>query len=79
MLNADLSKRCAELIKNYFGASGLESARQRPVTWVRYEANPQLKTLSRKAGKHLPLISIKGEVNRIHLELTTEAGRKNRN
>ena len=78
MLNADLSKRCQELIKNYFGTAGVESAKQRPVTWVRYEANPQLKTLRRK-HKHLPLIAIKGGEHRIYLELSTEAGRKNRN
>ena len=78
MLNADLSKRCQQLIKCYFGSTGLESAKQRPVTWVLHEANPQLKTLRRK-DKHVPLIAIKGSANRIYLELSTEAGRKNRN
>ena len=77
MLDADMSKRCRAFIMNYFGQTGVEAAKQRPVSWARYEANPQLKSLRRK-DKNVPLIAIKGGVNRIYLELSTEA-RKNDN
>ena len=71
MLNAELSRKCRAFVVEKWGKGGLKLVKERPVTWVRYEANPQLKLLRRKA-KAVPLIVVKGEVNRIHLVLSTE-------
>ena len=68
---AELSKKCKEFVKAHWGPDGLKQVRERPVSWVRHEANPQLKALRRK-HKHLPLISVQAGVNRVHLALSTE-------
>ena len=78
MLNADVSKRCKQFILSHWGKDGLAAVKERPVSWVRHEANPHLKQLRRKQ-KRVPLISVRGTINRIHLELSTEgAGSKGR-
>ena len=46
---------------------------ERPVSWVRHEANPHLKVLRRKQ-KNVPLIAVRGGTNRIHVALSTEKG-----
>jgi hypothetical protein len=72
MLTPELSKKCEAFIKAHWGKDGLAQVMERPVSWVRHEANPHLKQLRRRKKKHLPLISIQGTVNRIHLQLSTE-------
>lgn len=72
-LHADLSKKCRRFVLSHWGKDGLAQVQERPVSWVRHEANPHLKQLRRKR-KGLPLITVRGSVNRIHLELTTEKG-----
>ena len=67
----ELSKKCEAFIKAYWGKDGLEQVTDHPVSWVRHEANPHLKQLRRKR-KNLPLITVRGSVNRIHLALSTE-------
>jgi hypothetical protein len=49
----------------------LKQVKERPVSWVRHEANPQLRLLRRK-HKKTPFIAVRGGVNRIHLALSTE-------
>ena len=71
MLNADVSKRCRKFIIAHWGKTALAEVKERPVTWVRHEANPHLKQLRRKQ-KRLPLISLRGTLNRIYLHLSTE-------
>ena len=71
MLNAELSKKCKQFVKAHWGQDGLKLVQERPVSWVRHEANPQLKALRRKQ-KNLPFIEVKGEINRILLWLSTE-------
>lgn len=71
MLHPELSKKCRQFILSYWGKDGLSQIKERPVTWVRYQANPQLQSLRRKR-KQVPRIVIHGGVNRIHLELSTE-------
>ena len=71
MLNAELTKKCKQFILAHWGRDGLTQLMERPVTWVRHEANPHLQHLRRKQ-KALPLIKIHSEVNRIHLALSTE-------
>ena len=70
-LTPELSKKCKQFVKTHWGQDGLQQVKERPVSWVRHEANPQLKALRRKQ-KHLPLISVEGTTNRIHLTLSTE-------
>jgi len=70
---AELSKKCRKFVVAYWGKDGLVQVMERPVSWVRHEANPQLKQLRRKQ-KGLPLIAVRGEVSRIRLELSTERG-----
>ena len=72
MLNAELTKKCKQFILAHWGKDGLTQLMERPVTWVRHEANPHLKHLRRKR-KDLPLIAVRGTINRIHLALSTEA------
>ena len=67
----EVSKKCHAFIKAYWGKDGMEQVMERPVSWVRHEANPHLKQLRRKR-RRLPLISVTGTVNRIHLALSTE-------
>ena len=75
MLNTELSKKCKKFVMAHWGKDGLKQVQERPVSWVRHEANPQLRLLRRKR-KTLPLISIEGTVNRIHLALSTEKRRR---
>lgn len=67
----ELSKKCKQFVMSHWGKDGLHQVLERPVSWVRHEANPHLKQLRRKK-KNIPLISITGTINRIHLELSTE-------
>ena len=67
----EVSKKCHAFIKDHWGKDGVEQVMERPVSWVRHEANPHLRQL-RKKQKGLPLIQITGTVNRIHLALSTE-------
>jgi len=67
----ELSKKCKQFVKTHWGKDGLQQVMDHPVSWVRHEANPHLRQLRRK-HKQLPLIAVKGTVNRIHLALSTE-------
>ena len=67
----ELSKKCKKFVMAHWGKDGLAQVMERPVSWVRYEANPHLKQLRRKR-KDLPLIAVHSGVNRIHLHLSTE-------
>ena len=69
--NAELSKKCRKFVVSHWGPDGLTQVRERPVSWVRHEANPHLKALRRKQ-KRLPLIAVRGGTNRIYLALSTE-------
>lgn len=71
MLNLELSKKCKAFVMAHWGQDGLKQVTERPVSWVRHEANPYLKVLRRKQ-KHLPLLSVRGTVNRIEVHLSTE-------
>ena len=71
ILTPELSKKCRQFVMSHWGRDGLTQVMERPVSWVRHEANPHLKQLRRKY-KRLPLISVRGSVNRIHLALSTE-------
>ena len=70
-LAPELSKKCAAFIRAHWGKDGLAQVKERPVSWVRHEANPHLKQLRRKR-KDLPLIAVRGETRRIYLALSTE-------
>ncbi len=67
----ELTKKCKAFVISHWGKDGLEQVMERPVSWVRHEANPHLKQLRRKQ-KNVPLIAIQGAINRIHLALSTE-------
>lgn len=71
MLNLELSKKCKAFVMAHWGTDGLKQVKERPVSWVRHEANPYLQVLRRKQ-KHLPLLSVRGTVNRIEVQLSTE-------
>jgi hypothetical protein len=71
LLPPELSKKCRQFVMYYWGKDGLTQVMERPVSWVRHEANPHLKQLRRKR-KDVPLIAVRGSDNRIHLELSTE-------
>ena len=71
MLSPELSKKCKKFVISHWGDDGLSQVMERPVSWVRHEANPHLKQLRRK-HKDLPLISVEGKTNRIYLALSTE-------
>ena len=71
MLTPELSKKCKQFVISHWGKDGLDQVLERPVSWVRHEANPHLKQLRRKQ-KDVPLIAMRGSVNRIHLWLSTE-------
>lgn len=66
-----LTKKCRQFVVSHWGKDGLEQIKERPVSWVRHEANPHLKTLRRKQ-KRLPLISVWSHFDGIHLALSTE-------
>ena len=70
-LSTELSKKCKRFVMAHFGKDGLKHVKERPVSWVRHEANPHLKLLRRR-GRPLPLIAVRGAVNRIYLRLSTE-------
>ena len=70
-LETELSKKCKRFVQAHWGRHGLTQVKDRPVTWVRHQANPQLKLLRRR-GRQVPLISVQGTVNRIYLRLSTE-------
>ena len=67
----ELSKKCKQFVISHWGKDGIAQVMERPVSWVRHEANPHLKQLRRKR-KDVPLIEVHGTINRIHLELSTE-------
>ena len=67
----ELSKKCRQFVISHWGRKGMEQVLDRPVSWVRHEANPYLKQLRRKR-KDVPFIAVRGTTNRIHLELSTE-------
>ena len=67
----ELTKKCKQFVMSHWGKDGLSQVMDHPVSWVRHEANPHLKVLRRKR-KGLPLIAVRGTVNRIHLALSTE-------
>ena len=71
MVSPELSKKCRQFVMAHWGKDGLSQVMDRPVSWVRHEANPRLKAL-RKNQKTLPFIAIRPTVNRIHLQLSTE-------
>ena len=71
IVTPELSKKCKAFVKSHWGTDGLKQISERPVSWVRYQANPYLIKLRRK-DKHLPLIAVRGSTNRIHLVLSTE-------
>ena len=70
-LTPEISKKCKRFVMAHWGKDGLMQVKERPVSWVRHEANPHLKHLRRKQ-KNLPLISVQGGANRIYLTLSTE-------
>ena len=67
----EISKECKKFVLAHWGKDGIKQVTERPVSWVRHEANPHLKLLRRKR-KGLPLISVKGGTERVHLALSTE-------
>ncbi len=71
MLTAELSKKCKQFVIAHWGKDGLDQVKERPVSWVRHEANPHLKALRRK-HKRLPLIWVQGDIHRIRVGLSTE-------
>ena len=71
LLTPELSKKCKAFVVSHWGKDGLAEVMERPVSWVRHEANPHLKQLRRKR-KDLPLIAVHGSTSRIHLALSTE-------
>ncbi len=73
MATPELSKKCKQFVMSHWGKDGLSQVLERPVSWVRHEANPHLKHLRRKQ-KTLPLIAVQGTTNRIYLALSTEKG-----
>ena len=70
-LQAEISEPCKKFVVALWGKDGLKQVKERPVSWVRHQANPQLKVLRRKR-KDLPLIDVKGTVSRVYLRLSTE-------
>jgi len=71
LLTPELTKKCKAFVKARWGKDGLAQIMDHPVSWVRHEANPQLKLLRRKR-KGVPLIAVRGGESRIHLALSTE-------
>ena len=69
----ELSKKCRAFIKAHWGTHGLKEISERPVSWVRHEANPQLNKLRRRR-KDIPLLAVRGTSRRIHVALSTEKG-----
>ena len=71
MLSPELSKKCKAFVKAHWGKDGLAQVKERPVSWVMYEANPHLKALRRKQ-QNVPLLAVHGTKSRIHVYLSTE-------
>ena len=71
LVTPELTKKCKQFVMAHWGKDGLSQVMDHPVSWVRHEANPHLKLLRRKR-KNVPLLSVKGSVNRIHVALSTE-------
>ena len=71
MLHAELSKKCRDFVVSHWGSDGLKQVKERPISWVLYQANPHLKLLRRRR-KNVPLISVTSDVNRVRLALSTE-------
>ena len=71
LVTPELTKKCKQFVMSHWGKDGLKQVMDHPVSWVRHEANPHLKLLRRKR-KNVPLLSVKGSVNRIHVALSTE-------
>ena len=71
LFTPEVSKKCKAFVVAHWGKDGLTQVMERPVSWVRHEANPHLKQLRRKR-KDIPLIAVRGMRNRILLELSTE-------
>ena len=71
----ELSKKCKEFVMAHWGQDGLHQVMDHPVSWVRHEANPQLKLLRRKR-QNVPLIAIHPTESRIHLALSTEKAKE---
>ncbi|MBI3323934.1 MAG: hypothetical protein HYZ92_01480 [Candidatus Omnitrophica bacterium] len=71
LLKPELSPKCRAFVISHWGRDGLKQVRERPVSWVVYRANPKLRLLRRKR-KDVPLLSVRGEVNQIRVELSTE-------
>ena len=67
----ELSKKCKAFVISHWGKDGLAQVLERPVSWVRHEANPHLRHLRRKR-KGVPFIAVHSTPNRIHLALSTE-------
>lgn len=72
LVTPELSKKCKQFVVAHWGRDGLHQVMDHPVSWVRHEANPQLKQWRRKR-KDVPLIAVRGTPNRIHVALSTEA------
>ena len=70
-LSPELSKKCRRFVISHWGKDGLTHVMDHPVSWVRHEANPHLKQLRRKQ-KNVPLLAVRGTINRIHVALSTE-------
>ena len=72
MLTTHLSEQCRKFVVAQWGQAAIKQIQDRPVSWVRHEANPQLKLMRRK-HKNVPLIEVTASANRIQLHLSTEA------
>ncbi len=70
-LYPELSTKCRQFVISHWGENILQQVNERPVSWVRHEANPYLKSLRRKK-KNVPFIVAHGDANRIELYLSTE-------
>jgi predicted lipid carrier protein YhbT len=75
LLSPAISAKCRRFVVEHWGKEGLQEVKDHPVSWVRHRANPHLKLLRRRR-KNVPLIAVRGTVNRIHLALSTEKDAK---
>ena len=71
ILTPELSRKCRQFVVAHWGKDGLAQIMERPVSWVRHEANPHLKQL-RKKQKGVPLLAVRGDESRIEVALSTE-------
>jgi len=56
LFTPEVSKKCKQFVVAHWGKDGMAQVMDRPVSWVRHEANPHLKQLRRKR-KDIPLIA----------------------